>query len=128
MLLLELDKISREISDQKLDNGVFPDNVFTNVQVFPLNEKIEHINDQYWRLRAEEVCLISDIFFSLSWFVLCSCLMLSYVQIPEDQQQLNVNSRLIHVYHFTWDASQTQMVFHSCHFFLVIAASYQAYF
>lgn len=25
------------------------------VQIFPLNEKIENINDQYWTLRAEEV-------------------------------------------------------------------------
>jgi ubiquitin carboxyl-terminal hydrolase 7 len=24
-------------------------------QIFPLNEKIENINDQYWTLRAEEV-------------------------------------------------------------------------
>jgi len=26
------------------------------LQIFPLNEKIENINDQYWTLRAEEVC------------------------------------------------------------------------
>ena len=26
-----------------------------SVQVFPPNEKIESINDQYWTLRAEEV-------------------------------------------------------------------------
>lgn len=25
------------------------------MQIFPLNEKIENINDQYWTLRAEEV-------------------------------------------------------------------------
>lgn len=27
----------------------------SSVQVFPPNEKIENINDQYWTLRAEEV-------------------------------------------------------------------------
>jgi hypothetical protein len=27
------------------------------VQVFPPNEKIENINDQYWTLRAEEVAI-----------------------------------------------------------------------
>lgn len=27
-----------------------------SLQIFPLNEKIENINDQYWTLRAEEVC------------------------------------------------------------------------
>lgn len=25
------------------------------LQIFPLNERIENINDQYWTLRAEEV-------------------------------------------------------------------------
>lgn len=33
------------------------------VQVFPPNEKIENINDQYWTLRAEEV----EISFFLLW-------------------------------------------------------------
>lgn len=28
------------------------------LQIFPLNEKIENINDQYWTLRAEEVNFI----------------------------------------------------------------------
>jgi len=31
----------------------YPASLF--VQVFPPNEKIENINDQYWTLRAEEV-------------------------------------------------------------------------
>ena len=26
------------------------------LQIFPLTERIENINDQYWTLRAEEVC------------------------------------------------------------------------
>ncbi len=28
-------------------------------QIFPSNEKIENINDQYWTLRAEEVKFVS---------------------------------------------------------------------
>ncbi|KAJ7569829.1 hypothetical protein O6H91_01G096500 [Diphasiastrum complanatum] len=53
-------------------------------KIFPLVEKIENINDQYWTLRAEE--------------------------IPEDEKNLGPQERLIHVYHFTRDASQTNMV------------------
>ncbi|KAJ7296752.1 hypothetical protein O6H91_Y100900 [Diphasiastrum complanatum] len=53
-------------------------------KIFPLNEKIENINDQYWTLRAEE--------------------------IPEEEKNLEQQDRLIHVYHFTRDASQTNMV------------------
>ncbi|XP_068651294.1 ubiquitin C-terminal hydrolase 12-like isoform X3 [Aristolochia californica] len=53
-------------------------------KIFPPNEKIENINDQYWTLRAEE--------------------------IPEEEKNLGPHDRLIHVYHFTKDASQNQMV------------------
>ncbi|XP_057861300.2 ubiquitin C-terminal hydrolase 13 isoform X2 [Cryptomeria japonica] len=53
-------------------------------KIFPLHEKIENINDQYWTLRAEE--------------------------IPEEEKNLGPNNRLIHVYHFTKDASQNHMV------------------
>uniref|UniRef100_A0A0D6QRD3 ubiquitinyl hydrolase 1 n=1 Tax=Araucaria cunninghamii TaxID=56994 RepID=A0A0D6QRD3_ARACU len=52
-------------------------------KIFPLNEKIENINDQYWTLRAEE--------------------------IPEEEKNLGPLDRLIHVYHFTKDASQNHM-------------------
>ncbi|KAJ9545953.1 hypothetical protein OSB04_025660 [Centaurea solstitialis] len=51
--------------------------------IFPLNEKIENINDQYWTLRAEE--------------------------IPEEEKDLGPQDRLIHVYHFMKDASQNQV-------------------
>ncbi|KAI3706065.1 hypothetical protein L1987_76318 [Smallanthus sonchifolius] len=51
-------------------------------KIFPLNEKIENINDQYWTLRAEE--------------------------IPEEEKDLGLQDRLIHVYHFMKDASQNQ--------------------
>ncbi|KAI3783642.1 hypothetical protein L1987_42728 [Smallanthus sonchifolius] len=51
-------------------------------KIFPLNEKIENINDQYWTLRAEE--------------------------IPEEEKDLGPQDRLIHVYHFMKDASQNQ--------------------
>nr|XP_019708940.1 ubiquitin carboxyl-terminal hydrolase 12 isoform X2 [Elaeis guineensis] len=53
-------------------------------KIFPPNEKIENINDQYWTLRAEE--------------------------IPEEEKNLGPHDRLIHVYHFTKDTSQNQMV------------------
>ncbi|XP_074282078.1 ubiquitin C-terminal hydrolase 12 isoform X1 [Silene latifolia] len=52
-------------------------------KIFPPNEKIENINDQYWTLRAEE--------------------------IPEEEKNLEPHDRLIHVYHFTKDAAQNQM-------------------
>ncbi|PIA54178.1 hypothetical protein AQUCO_00900614v1 [Aquilegia coerulea] len=52
-------------------------------KIFPTSEKIENINDQYWTLRAEE--------------------------IPEEEKNLGLNDRLIHVYHFTKDTSQNQM-------------------
>ncbi|KAL5708930.1 ubiquitinyl hydrolase 1 [Ranunculus cassubicifolius] len=53
-------------------------------KIFPTGEKIENINDQYWTLRAEE--------------------------IPEEEKSLGPHDRLIHVYHFTKDTSQNQMV------------------
>ncbi|CAL9053063.1 unnamed protein product [Musa banksii] len=52
-------------------------------KIFPLGEKIENINDQYWTLRAEE--------------------------IPEEEKNLSPHDRLIHVYHFTRDPNQNQM-------------------
>ncbi|KAG6693931.1 hypothetical protein I3842_09G025300 [Carya illinoinensis] len=52
-------------------------------KIFPFNEKIENINDQYWTLRAEEV--------------------------PEEEKNLGPQDRLIHVYHFTKETSQNQM-------------------
>ncbi|KAD5961852.1 hypothetical protein E3N88_13325 [Mikania micrantha] len=53
-------------------------------KIFPLNEKIENINDQYWTLRAEEV--------------------------PEEEKDLGPQDRLIHVYHFNKDTTQNQQV------------------
>ncbi|XVF82670.1 hypothetical protein PTKIN_Ptkin16aG0067100 [Pterospermum kingtungense] len=52
-------------------------------KIFPLNEKIENINDQYWTLRAEE--------------------------IPEEEKNLGPRDRLIHVYHFMKDTAQNQV-------------------
>ncbi|KAL0908829.1 hypothetical protein M5K25_023338 [Dendrobium thyrsiflorum] len=52
-------------------------------KIFPPNEKIENINDQYWTLRAEE--------------------------IPEEEKNLGPQDRLIHVYHFMKDQNQNQM-------------------
>nr|XP_019704893.1 ubiquitin carboxyl-terminal hydrolase 12 isoform X1 [Elaeis guineensis] len=52
-------------------------------KIFPPNEKIENINDQYWTLRAEE--------------------------IPEEEKNLGPHDRLIHVYHFMKDPNQNQM-------------------
>ncbi|KAJ3675624.1 hypothetical protein LUZ60_004666 [Juncus effusus] len=53
-------------------------------KIFPPQEKIENINDQYWTLRAEE--------------------------IPEEEANLGSNDRLIHVYHFMKDPNQNQQV------------------
>ncbi|KAK4275973.1 hypothetical protein QN277_018978 [Acacia crassicarpa] len=65
-------------------------------KVFPPNEKIENINDQYWTLRAEE--------------------------IPEEEKNLGPHDRLIHVYHFNKDTAQNQMQIQNFGdpFFLVI--------
>ncbi|KAK7316579.1 hypothetical protein RJT34_00144 [Clitoria ternatea] len=65
-------------------------------KVFPPNEKIENINDQYWTLRAEE--------------------------IPEEEKNLGPLDRLIHVYHFNKDTAQNQMQIQNFGepFFLVI--------
>ncbi|KAB1225466.1 Ubiquitin carboxyl-terminal hydrolase 12 [Morella rubra] len=52
-------------------------------KIFPLSEKIENINDQYWTLRAEE--------------------------IPEEEKNLGPQDRLIHVYHFMKDTAQNQV-------------------
>ncbi|KAL7617605.1 ubiquitin C-terminal hydrolase 12 [Lactuca sativa] len=52
-------------------------------KIFPLTERIENINDQYWTLRAEE--------------------------IPEEEKDLGPTDRLIHVYHFTKETAQNQM-------------------
>lgn len=51
-------------------------------KIFPLHERIENINDQYWTLRAEE--------------------------IPEEEKNLGPQDRLIHVYHFMKDTAQNQ--------------------
>ncbi|XP_062004566.1 ubiquitin C-terminal hydrolase 12-like [Rosa rugosa] len=52
-------------------------------KIFPQSEKIENINDRYWTLRAEE--------------------------IPEEEKNLGLHDRLIHVYHFTKETAQNQM-------------------
>ncbi|XWS08168.1 hypothetical protein CRYUN_Cryun41cG0057300 [Craigia yunnanensis] len=52
-------------------------------KIFPLSERIDNINDQYWTLRAEE--------------------------IPEEEKNLGPHDRLIHVYHFMKDAAQNQV-------------------
>ncbi|XP_048570622.1 ubiquitin C-terminal hydrolase 12-like isoform X9 [Triticum urartu] len=59
-------------------------------KIFPLHEKIENINDQYWTLRAEEVCKTNDV--------------------PEEEKNPSQNDRLIHVYHFAKDPLQNQQI------------------
>ncbi|KAI4347703.1 hypothetical protein L6164_008489 [Bauhinia variegata] len=66
-------------------------------KIFPLNEKIENINDQYWTLRAEE--------------------------IPEEEKIISPHDRVIHVYHFMKDVAaqnQVQVQNFGDPFFLVI--------
>uniref|UniRef100_A0A0E0MGI5 ubiquitinyl hydrolase 1 n=1 Tax=Oryza punctata TaxID=4537 RepID=A0A0E0MGI5_ORYPU len=64
------------------------------LEIFPLHEKIENINDQYWTLRAEE--------------------------IPEEEKNLGPNDRLIHVYHFMKDPLQNQIQNFGDPFYLAI--------
>ncbi|KAF1002950.1 hypothetical protein AG4045_011463 [Apium graveolens] len=59
-------------------------------KIFPLNEKIENINDQYWTLRAEEASNYN-------------------YTIPEEEKNLGPHDRLIHVYHFSKETAQNQM-------------------
>lgn len=67
-------------------------------KIFPATEVIENINDQYWTLRAEE--------------------------IPEEERSLGPLDRLIHVYHYTREASNPQMVHNFGEpFFLVVHES-----
>ncbi|TVU24932.1 hypothetical protein EJB05_27399, partial [Eragrostis curvula] len=63
-------------------------------KIFPLHEKIENINDQYWTLRAEEV--------------------------PEEEKDIGPNDRLIHVYHFMKDPTQNQIQNFGDPFLLVV--------
>ncbi|KAL3338231.1 hypothetical protein AABB24_030400 [Solanum stoloniferum] len=56
-------------------------------KIFPLDERIENINDQYWTLRAEE--------------------------IPEEEKSLDPHSLLIHVYHFMKYTAQNQAEIHN---------------
>ncbi|CAK9866222.1 unnamed protein product [Sphagnum jensenii] len=63
-------------------------------KIFPSNEKIENINDQYWTLRAEE--------------------------IPDEETELGSQDRLIHVYHFNHDSSPNHVQNFGEPFFLVI--------
>jgi hypothetical protein len=45
------------------------------LQVFAPNEKIENINDQYWTLRAEEVCyFMLHNYIGVGWFIFLSYL------------------------------------------------------
>ncbi|XP_017258034.1 ubiquitin C-terminal hydrolase 13 isoform X2 [Daucus carota subsp. sativus] len=52
-------------------------------KIFPLDETIDNINDQYWTLRAEE--------------------------IPEEEKNFGPHERLIHVYHFITETAQNQL-------------------
>lgn len=112
------------------------------MQIFPLNEKIENINDQYWTLRAEEVSAsfsffhdglekwgsqllllpmrlrITNSFLTSSFFFFLSSRlpaisMILTSQIPEEEKNLGPHDRLIHVYHFTKETAQNQMVINS---------------
>lgn len=83
------------------------------LQVFPLTEKIENINDQYWTLRAEEVSFTMLSFSFTSRDCVCNVLYIIncfLLQIPEDEKNIGPQDRLIHVYHFIKDSAQNQMV------------------
>ncbi|KAJ6869923.1 hypothetical protein NC652_035737 [Populus alba x Populus x berolinensis] len=75
-------------------------------KIFPPNEKIENINDQYWTLRAEEAS--SDISQSMVKYYL-KCEGIGHECIPEEEKKLGPQDRLIHIYHFTKESGQNQM-------------------
>ncbi|KAG6744903.1 hypothetical protein POTOM_051544 [Populus tomentosa] len=80
-------------------------------KIFPPNEKIENINDQYWTLRAEEASLFSpcsDISQSMVKYYL-KCEGIGHECIPEEEKKLGPQDRLIHIYHFTKESGQNQM-------------------
>ncbi|KAG6772362.1 hypothetical protein POTOM_023767 [Populus tomentosa] len=93
-------------------------------KIFPPNEKIENINDQYWTLRAEEASQwTGSIVYTFSWLTILdtpsdirSCInneapsLFLIQQIPEEEKNLGPQDRLIHVYHFTKESGQNQMV------------------
>ncbi|XP_027367555.1 ubiquitin carboxyl-terminal hydrolase 13-like isoform X2 [Abrus precatorius] len=66
-------------------------------KIFPISERIDNINDQYWTLRAEE--------------------------IPEEEKNLGPHDRLIHVYHFLRDIINQQVQNFGDPFLLVIHES-----
>ncbi|XP_062203185.1 ubiquitin C-terminal hydrolase 13-like isoform X2 [Phragmites australis] len=99
-------------------------------KIFPPHEKIENINDQYWTLRAEEVCkipflIVIDVdppdllpfkcFVCVKiYFLMRYCLgwhgLSQLKQIPEEEKNLGPHDRLIHVYHFMKDPNQNQQI------------------
>ncbi|KAK6942493.1 MATH/TRAF domain [Dillenia turbinata] len=79
--LMEL--ICQESSGRNWSSLAATSRLVEGSEIFPPNEKIENINDQYWTLRAEE--------------------------IPEEEKSLGPHDRLIHVYHFTKESAQNQM-------------------
>ncbi|KAK8468307.1 hypothetical protein PHAVU_006G008480 [Phaseolus vulgaris] len=89
-------KTKVELSDPKAELRLLEVFYHKIYKVFPPNEKIENINDQYWTLRAEE--------------------------IPDEEKSLGPHDRLIHVYHFNKDTAQNQMQIQNFGepFFLVI--------
>ncbi|KAK6126581.1 hypothetical protein DH2020_039692 [Rehmannia glutinosa] len=86
-------------------------------KIFPLHEKIENINDQYWTLRAEEVSMYKLLFpalkLAISLYLFIDATydsnLLALPQIPEEEKNLGPNDRLIHVYHFTKESAQNQV-------------------
>eukprot|EP00217_Crustomastix_stigmatica_P013559 CAMPEP_0183795834 /NCGR_PEP_ID=MMETSP0803_2-20130417/5345_1 /TAXON_ID=195967 /ORGANISM="Crustomastix stigmata, Strain CCMP3273" /LENGTH=997 /DNA_ID=CAMNT_0026040337 /DNA_START=433 /DNA_END=3426 /DNA_ORIENTATION=- len=56
-------------------------------KVFEPSEKIDTINDQYWTLRAEEV--------------------------PEEEESMETDARLIHIYHFVQESTGAQPTQHT---------------
>lgn len=77
-------KTKVELSNPKAELRILEVFYHKIYKIFPLNEKIENINDQYWTLRAEE--------------------------IPVEEKNLGLQDRLIHVYHFMRDPGQNHMV------------------
>ena len=68
------------MANMEIFTSLLPYFFYLILQIFPLGEKIENINDQYWTLRAEEASL-SSFFFPLSDIEssLESCLLMNFI-------------------------------------------------
>lgn len=83
------------------------------LQIFPLNEKIENINDQYWTLRAEEV---KFYIYNLGWIsiYLLRCVVFIFVSAEILRCFLHLDHlfSLLWAWFFGWNWAERTHAFH----------------